>query len=377
MNFEDTISLTRKLISFDTINPPGNEAAVAEFLGNLLKCNGFKVRYVIFKNKRRLHLIAEKGIKANRAPIVLSGHFDTVPLGHRTWTVDPFKGIIKDDKIFGRGSSDMKSGLAALVSAAVNVSKKPDRSPGIRIIFTAGEEMGCQGVQQLIETCPDLGNASAIIIGEPTGNIPSIGHKGALFLNVITKGKTAHSSTPHLGDNAIYKAASRIAKIERFRFNVENDCLLGFPSINVGMIKGGMNINSVPDYTEFTIDIRTTTKTNSARILRMLKSRLGKETEIHEILDRAAVFTEASDPFVKIVLKSCGLDSQTEKGSISMPYLTDGSVLQPFYGNAPTIILGPGEQEMAHMTDEYCYLFQIEKAVSIYQNILIKWGESL
>ena len=89
--------------------------------------------------------------------------------------------------------------------------------------------------------------ASAIIIGEPTGNIPAIGHKGAIYLNAVALGKTAHSSMPELGINAIYKAAQAISKIEAFRFDSEKDALLGFPTINVGKINGGMNINSVPD----------------------------------------------------------------------------------------------------------------------------------
>ena len=142
-------------------------------------------------------------------PIVLSGHFDTVPLGNKKWNVDPFAGQVSDGKIWGRGSSDMKGGLAAMILASISAFKISPPDGGIRLIFSAAEELGCIGIQQLARIINGSGKASAVIVGEPTSNHPYIGHKGALYLNAVTTGITAHSSMPHLGDNAIYKAASQ------------------------------------------------------------------------------------------------------------------------------------------------------------------------
>ena len=365
----DVIALTRELISHNTINPPGNEAIVARKLGELLTQHGFKVVLPEYE-KDRLHLVAEKGISASVAPLVLSGHLDTVPLGNKPWEVDPFSGSSLGDKIFGRGSSDMKSGVAAMTVAPIEATSGLAPEGGVRLIFSAGEEMGCQGVRQLVESHKELGKARAVIVGEPTANIPIIAHKGALYLKAVAKGKTAHSSMPELGDNAIYKAAKCISKIEAFRFQAEEDPLLGFPSINVGKMQGGLNINSVPDHAEFSIDVRSTTMSRHQSILQRLIQELGDDMAIETLVDLNPVSTHESDPFVQGVYDICGLDRKKENWPKALPYLTDGSVLQPYYNGVPTIILGPGEPGMAHQSDEYCFIDKIIQSVSIYKNIL-------
>ncbi|MDD4869710.1 MAG: M20 family metallopeptidase, partial [Kiritimatiellae bacterium] len=304
-----------------------------------------------------------------------SGHFDTVPLGAEGWSVDPFAGKIKGGRIFGRGSSDMKGGLAAMISAAIEATDGSVPEGGIRLVFTACEELGCRGAQQLVKSCRKLGRASAIIIGEPTGNLPAIGHKGAIFLNAVTTGKTAHSSMPELGVNAIYKAARSISKIEKFRFNTAKDPLLGFPTINVGKINGGMNINSVPDRVDFTIDIRSTTKVDHSAVLRKLRRELGDETEIDKFVDLSPVHASGKEPFVKLVYKVCAGEKIKADLPRSLPYVTDGSVLQPLYGGVPTVILGPGQPEMAHKIDEFCYIHKIKQAVAIYKRIILNWAQ--
>jgi len=368
----DVISLTRKLLSFNNINPPGNEGEIANFVGDLFARHGFRTEYHVFE-KDRLHLIAERGLSLKKPPIVLSGHFDTVPLGNIQWSCDPFAGQINDGKIWGRGSSDMKGGLAAMMLAAIQAFKVDPPESGIRLIFTAGEELGCLGVQQLFKSINDPGSASAIIVGEPTSNLPVIGHKGALYLNAVTSGISAHSSMPELGDNAIYKAAKSILKVMDFKFEIERDPLLGFPTINVGKMNGGMNINSVPDHAEFTIDIRSTSKSDHNKILSKLSRELGNTTTLETLVNLRSVSTEENDPFIQLVYDACGVD-RTDKGfPKSLPYLTDGSVLQSAYKGVPTVILGPGQPEMAHKTDEYCYINKLEHSVNIYKNIILKW----
>jgi succinyl-diaminopimelate desuccinylase len=368
----DVISLTRKLLNFNNINPPGNEGEIAEFVGNLLSGHGFQTEYHVFE-EGRLHLIAWKGLSPKKPPIVLSGHFDTVPLGNKKWSVDPFAGDINDGKIWGRGSSDMKGGLAAMILASIQAFDENPPEGGIRLIFTAGEELGCLGVQQLIKVINDPGRASALIVGEPTANLPVTGHKGALYLNVVTSGLTAHSSMPELGDNAIYKAARSILKARDFNFDVERDTLLGFPTINVGKMSGGMNINSVPDHAEFTIDIRSTTRSEHSKILDRLAKELGDETKIETLVDLKPVSNDETNPFIQLVYDVCGVDREDKQFPKTLPYLTDGSVLQRVYNGVPTVILGPGQPEMAHQTDEYCYLQKLEHSVQMYKDIIIKW----
>jgi len=365
----DVISLTKELLSFNTINPPGNESGIATMLGKLLADNGFKVSLPVY-DKNRLHLVAEKGVSGSEAPLVLSGHLDTVPLGEKAWTREPFSGETEGDRIYGRGSSDMKGGVAAMTVAAIDATSEFSPLGGIRLIFSAGEELGCQGVQQLVNTHRKLGKARAVIVGEPTANIPATGHKGALYLRLTTHGRTAHSSMPELGDNAIYKAAKCISKIEDFQFRAEKDMLLGYPSINVGKMQGGMNINSVPDHAEFCIDIRSTTMIEHHSVLERLYRELGEDVDIETLVDMNPVSTPEEDPFVQLVYDVCQTERQDDTRMKSLPYLTDGSILQPFYGGVPTIILGPGEPGIAHQTDEFCSIEKIKQAVTIYKNII-------
>ena len=373
MTAVNVIALTQQLVSMDSVNPPGNEAALSEYIGNLLAGNGFEVDMIPY-DENRSHLIAKKGNPVKK-PVVFSGHLDTVPLGEMPWTVAPFSGKIKEDKIYGRGTSDMKGGVAAMVVAAIRATQQnPDAS--VCLIFTAGEETGCQGAAHLVKNYPDLGAARGIIIGEPTANIPAIGHKGGLYLKVTAKGKPAHSSMPHLGDNAIYKAAEAVLKLKKFIFHKNEDSLLGLPTLNIGKFRGGINLNAVPDHAEFTIDVRTTTKSNHAQLLNQFKQLAGRDLTFETLVDLPAVASDENDAFVQLVYSACGI-SKAEKGfPKAMPYLTDGTVLQSAYIGAPTIILGPGQLEMAHKTDEFCYIKKIEEAVEIYTQIILE-GETL
>ncbi len=373
MLVDDAIYLTQRLISMDSVNPPGNEGPVAGYIAELLKKCGFDVETIPY-GENRLHLVAHKGNMADK-PVVLSGHLDTVPTGGAAWKINPFSGEIKEGKIFGRGSSDMKGGVAAMIVAAVRATKE-NPGTGICLLFTAGEETGCQGAKHLVENYPIFGQVKGIIIGEPTANIPAIGHKGALYLNVRAKGKTAHSSMPHLGDNAIYKAAEAVLKLKNYVFHEMPDPLLGMPTINIGKFRGGINLNSVPDSAEFTIDARTTKETDHFKLLNDFKQMAGNGLAFETLVDLPAVASDEKNPFVQQVYSACGITAGEKGYPKSMPYLTDGAILQPAFNNAPTIILGPGQPEMAHKTDEFCFIDKIKKAVDIYTEIILK-GEKL
>jgi succinyl-diaminopimelate desuccinylase len=150
--------------------------------------------------------------------------------------------------------------------------------------------------------------------------------------------------------------------------------LLGYPTINVGKISGGMNINSVPDHAEFTIDIRTTTKVDHDKILERIAREIGIEGDIETLVNLESVFTPENDPFAELVYDVCGIGKQSAGFPLALPFMTDGAVLQKFYNNAPLVILGPGEPGMAHQTDEFCPTDKLERAVNIYMNLISKWS---
>jgi succinyl-diaminopimelate desuccinylase len=367
----DVISLTQELIKFNTINPPGNEEEIARYVGAILADHGFDVDYPKHA-EGRLNVIASKGLSDSKHPIILTGHLDVVPLGMTKWKTDPLHGVISDDKLFGRGSSDMKGGIAAMIVAAIQCFDTQSPNGGVKLVFTADEELGCTGAKHLFDSGYDIGEASAIIVGEPSSNIPFIGHKGGLYISAKTTGKTAHSSMPELGDNAIYKAARAITKIENLQFDVEKDNLLGYPTINVGKIEGGLNLNSVPDNAEFTIDVRSTTKLENDVAFKILQETLGEEVILKKLVDLNAISTSENHPFLDLVSEICNFDYKQPGIKKSASFLTDASVLTPWLSYPPTIILGPGEPEMAHQTDEYCYVDKIIEGVNIYKEIILK-----
>ena len=369
----DPIELTRTLVGFDTINPPGNERPCAEHLGGLLDDGGFSVSYHEFA-EHRSSLVARIGGSADAAPLCFTGHIDTVPLGAAPWTVDPFAGEISDGKLYGRGTTDMKSGVAAFVVAVLRLARELSKGPGVVLVITAGEETGCEGAYHLAGLGDVLGEAGAIVVAEPSSNQPWIGHKGALWLTARTTGVTAHGSMPEQGENAVYMAAHAISKLEDFDFNVARHAVLGKPTLNVGTVHGGLNINSVPDMAEIGIDIRTTPDQDHAAIRSHLTGYLGDSVVLDPIVDVGGVLTDPNNEWMQEVfdVMSGILGSRPEPNTAT--YFTDASALTPAYGGAPTVILGPGEATLAHQTDEYCFTAKIEEAVEAYMEIARRWN---
>src|SRR5690349_14389661 len=140
----DAVALTKDLLRFDTINPPGRERDCARHAGAMLQDLGFKVDYYDYE-EGRTSVVARAGGNASKAPLCLTGHLDVVPLGARQWSRDPFNGETDGDKLYGRGTSDMKAGIAGILVAARNLAKKLGGTPGVVLVLTAAEEGGCIG----------------------------------------------------------------------------------------------------------------------------------------------------------------------------------------------------------------------------------------
>jgi succinyl-diaminopimelate desuccinylase len=295
MNNMEALELTRELLRLNTINPPGGERACAERLGQLLENAGFSVRTYEYA-PGRTSLVARLGGSSSRAPLCFAGHIDTVPLGTAPWTHDPFAGEIVDGRLYGRGSSDMKSGLAAFVTAACRLADRLRPTPGLVLVIVAGEETGCDGSRHLTAADGLLGHAGAVVIAEPTGNHPCVGHKGALWLHALATGVTAHGSMPERGVNAIYKGARAVAKLERFVFAGNPHPVLGSPTLNVGTITGGLNINSVPDSVTIGIDIRTIPDQKHGELMERLTEYLGDDVALTPIVDVDAIWTDPAHP---------------------------------------------------------------------------------
>jgi succinyl-diaminopimelate desuccinylase len=239
-----------------------------------------------------------------------------------------------------------------------HLAGKLGRTAGLELVITAGEEIGCQGAFHLSQKSGALGRAGAVVVAEPSSNYPFVGHKGAFWMYARTRGVTAHGSMPEKGVNAVFKAARALAVLEKFR---------------VGTIHGGLNINSVPDEAVMTVDIRTVPTVNHAKLRMELQKQLGSEVELETILDLESVYTEPQHAWMQEVFDVM----QTHLGSRPQPrvatYFTDAAALNVAYKVPPTVILGPGEAQMAHQTDEYCVVERINEAVAAYEEITRRW----
>ncbi|MDY0885454.1 M20 family metallopeptidase [Dongia soli] len=367
------LQLAQELIRLRSINPPGEEQACAELTGKLLSDAGYRVTYHQYADGR-LNLVAELSGTGDEKPLCFTGHLDTVPLGAAPWSRDPFAADIVGDRLYGRGSSDMKSGVAAMVRAAIDLAKTSARpQAGLVLVLTVGEETGCDGARALTGIAGALPKAGALVVGEPTGNQPLIGHKGALWLRASFKGVTAHGSMPEQGDNAVYKAARGVLRLSEHAFDAPRHHHLGGPSLNVGTFNGGLNVNSVPDRAEIQLDVRTIPGQSNETITRELGALLGDGAEISRIVDVGAVASSPQNQWISEVFDLCERLTGNRIDPKGAPFFTDASVLVPAMDNMPALILGPGETVMAHKTDEYCLVSKIEAAVELYAEIGRRW----
>jgi succinyl-diaminopimelate desuccinylase len=371
----DPRTLTRDLLAFNTINPPGMERACARHLGVLLEGAGYRVAYHEFA-EGRTSLIATIGGDDARTPICFTGHIDTVPLGAAKWTRDAFAGETDGDRLYGRGATDMKSGIAAFVIAAIELAPHLAKGPGVVLVITAGEEIGCEGAKYLADQ-KLLGRAGAIVVAEPTGNYPYVGHKGLAWFEIETEGITAHGSMPEVGDNAIVKMARVIGDLEGFRFPVDSHDVMGKPTLNVGTIRGGLNTNSVPDEARITVDTRTVPGIDHAHLCRSLETLLApRGAHVRKIVDTPSLYTEPSNEWVQEVFEMCTpfLDARPTPRTIT--FSTDGSDLKRGFGGPPAVILGPGEPKLAHQTDEWCSMHRIEQSTELFVQIMRRWSRA-
>lgn len=362
----DGLQLTRKLVSFDTINPPGRERPCVEYIAGLLEETGFETTYHEFGADRTSLVARLPATTAQRKPIVFSGHIDTVPLGIAEWSVSPFDGEVHDGRLYGRGTSDMKSGVAAFILAARRLAQREQRSADIVVMVSAGEETGCDGVLHLAKDKAVLGECGALIVAEPTDNRPMIGHKGALWMDLVFSGVTAHGSMPDKGDNAIYKACAAIDTLRGFDFGVEPDPVMGAPSLNVGTMSAGMNVNSVPDSARVGVDIRTIVGQTNAGVRDALSRLLGSEVDFETLTDVDHVHTDPEDPWIRGVFEATERVLGTPVKVETATYFSDASVLKPAWGDPPTVIMGPGTMAMAHQTDEYCEVDRIDPCADVF-----------
>ena len=369
---KSTIFLAQELIAIDTVNPPGNELQCARLVADYLASDVCEVA-IVEHWPGRASLIADwRGSDEALAPLVFTGHFDTVPLGSAAWAVDPHGAAIVGDRLYGRGASDMKAAIAAMVTACVRATGKRNLRRGVKLVLTAGEETGCDGARALVEQQREaLGNASGLVVGEPTSNRLVLGHKGALWLAATVQGATAHASMPELGENAIYSAMEAVNALRAHPLAHARGLDPDASTLSVTTFDAGQNVNSIPDTAHFTLDVRSAPGASHDMLKEEISETLGDMVAIRSLIDVPPVRSTSDAPFVVAARRALGL-SASDGPQVS--YFSDAALLVPHYG-CPAVILGPGDPEQAHQTDEHCSLSAIAEAEAIYTRLIKLWCE--
>lgn len=370
---QEALELLRSMIKTNTVNPPGNEKELAVKLAALMNSEGIEAETVEVLPGRD-NLIVRMAGENHGKLLAATGHLDTVPPGGIPWEHDPFAADVVDGKLYGRGTSDMKSGDAAFLYAMIKL-KREGIVPKQDVIFigTVSEENGSLGAKAFVEA-GGMKNVDALLVCEPSSNELDIAHKGAVWVKVKFYGKTAHGSMPDLGVNAVSRAAKFIAAIDAQSFDVKPDDILDMPSCSVNICQGGVATNVVPDYCEVNIDFRTIPGQTAEDIKAYLNEALDSaakddkdfKAEIEILSDLAAVRCPEGASILDALDKAAGR-KHIRRG---VRFYTDASTLVRDYPEKQVVIYGPGISEMAHQPNEYCEVEQFERFVETYANLL-------
>ncbi|NHJ86078.1 MAG: M20 family metallopeptidase [Asgard group archaeon] len=360
--------LTKDLVQFDSQNPPGKCDHIASYLKEVGKDFGFKSQIFEMDNNRH-NIVLSFG--EGKKDIVLSGHLDTVPIGDEVeWKYPPLQVTEVDGKLFGRGTVDMKGGVASLI-AVMEVLYRCEVEFDHKIVFagTADEEVGMNGAFHLKEK-GIMNNAECLIITEATDLKVGIAEKGPYWIRVKVKGKAAHGSMPEVGVNAIEGACIGMNHLKKQLPSLTHD-LLGTSTLNVGLIQGGSKINIVPEDCSFDCDYRLVPGVSQEgfdlKITSLLKelSSSQKFSINHEVLHTIpALSTSKDNPLVQSLLNWSKEITKIESSPIGLTYGTDAAALIPPL-DIPFIILGGGLPSVLHQANEYVHLDDLIKASRI------------
>ena len=378
---EDPISLAQMMIRTDSENPPGKEKELADFMSDTLEIAGLEVVEYDFKPKRP-NVVAVYSSGTSVKSLIFNGHLDTVPFGDlKKWSANPLSGAIKEGRLYGRGSADMKSSIAAFISALNAIMKsKVELAGNVIIALTSDEEDSCVGAKDILERGY---HASAAIVGEPSDLQINIAHKGFARFNLTTYGKLAHASKPDEGINAIYKMSKAVTRLEEIAKSYSRSSrphpILGRPTLSVGMIKGGAKDNIVPDSCEITIDRRLLPGQFPQDIEDELKGELVKiakddpqfKYKLELYNSQPASETNSSEEIVETTRKAIKEVVNIEPKVEGMPATTEMSHFVK--AGIPTIIIGCGDINMAHTIDENLPIHQVIDAAKIYALIILRY----
>ncbi len=408
MNREQCIEILQDIIRINTVN--GNEHELALYLKNLLKAHDIDSQLVEY-SKGRSNLVAEIS-NGEGKNLGLSGHMDVVSEGKENeWIHPPFLAHIQNDVLWGRGSSDMKAGLAALVIAMIHLNESKKYHGKIRLLATVGEEVGELGARQLTEL-GFVDDLDGMLIAEPWNYGIVYAHMGSLNYRVVSKGISAHSSRPELGNNAIENMMTAMLRISEKVSDMSKkyqNSLMGRTFQNITLVNGGLQVNSIPDQAEFESNVRTIPEFDNDAVIQTIQeviddlhhekrydltfeitasqppvqSRSDSELIkcVSDIANKNSVLN-ANNLFrqMRSVLKETGEVFETDEfDQISKiePIIayatTDAAQFMKGNNKMDLAIYGPGMPTLIHKTNERVSVSQYLAFIEVYEKIILKY----
>lgn len=365
----ETWELIQRLIAFDTTSRESNLGLI-EWVRDWLEGQGVESRLTYDATRKKANLFATIQ-KGSRPGIVLSGHTDVVPVDGQTWDTDPFVATLRDDRIYGRGSADMKSYIAVALAMTPRFLQADLKAP-IHFALSYDEEVGCIGVRGLLADLAANGiTAAGCIVGEPTNMRPVIANKGVRSFRCCVRGKEAHSSLTPQGVNAIEYAAKLVVHVrdiaDRLRASGprEQGFDVPFTTLQTGLIKGGTAPNIVPRECEFHFEFRYLPGANPDALEHEIRTYAqdALEPEMKRVDPHAgiAIETKSRTPGLDMteehditrLVQALARDATTRK----VAYATEAGLFQR--AGFPAIICGPGSIEQAHKPNEFITLEQV------------------
>ena len=383
----NSIQILEKLISFDTVSSNSN-LEIISYCEKILKDAGAEITLIKNTEETKANLFATIG-PVDQPGIILSGHTDVVPVTSQKWQTNPFKLTEIDNKLYGRGTADMKSFVACALYAASKASSMNLKTP-LHFSFSYDEEIGCVGVRSLIEMLKNSPiNPLFCIVGEPTSMQVMSGHKGKVNASVLIKGKEAHSALTTKGLNSIYLASEFIQGIQSIQTNLinnsthDNDFEVPYTTLQVGKIEGGVAVNIVPSSSSLLFEIRSLHSDdpnlilNDIKILseKIVKSHIDKfpDTEIEiKVTNQYPALNTMKNSDVISFLNGLTGNNSVEKVSFG----TEGGLFSNEL-NIQTAICGPGSMNQGHQPDEYIEKVQIDLCDQMLENLLNKLEKGL